>query len=92
MGKHTDSRIYIRVSQEDAEYESLKSEGYFRAKQTRGYWVCGNNQDRSNARSIGFSGEWLTISQLAQKHPDWLDKDEELSDFVEEAVYLVNEQ
>ena len=38
------------------------------------------------------SGEWLTISQLAQKHPDWLDKDEELSDFVEEAVYLVNEQ
>ena len=38
------------------------------------------------------SGEWLTISQLAQKHPDWLDKDEELSDFVEKAVYLVNEQ
>ena len=54
--------------------------------------ICSLRINRSNARSIGFSGEWLTISQLAQKHPDWLDKDEELSDFVEKAVYLVNEQ
>ena len=46
----------------------------------------------SNAKSISFSGEWFTISQLAQKHPDWLDKDEGLSDFAEKAVYIVNEQ
>ena len=35
--------------------------------------ICSLRINRSNARSIGFSGEWLTISQLAQKHPDWLD-------------------
>ena len=46
----------------------------------------------SNARSLSLSGEWLTISQLAQKHPDWLAKDEELSDFADKGVYLVNEQ
>ena len=46
-GKHTNSRIHIRVSREDAEYESLNSEGYISAKQTRGYWVCGKNPDGS---------------------------------------------
>lgn len=45
--EHTNSRIYIRVSKEDAEYEYLKTEEYFIANKTRGYWVSGKNQDGS---------------------------------------------
>ena len=40
--EHTHSRIYIRVSQEDAEYESLQSDDYFLVNQTRGFWVSRN--------------------------------------------------
>lgn len=35
-------------------------------------------------------GKWVTISQLAQKHADWLTKDEQLSDFVQKDLYRVN--
>ena len=58
------------------------------------FLICSSSSYRNNTKSHGLNGngEWLTISQLAQKHPDWLDKDEYLSDFVEQAVYIVNEQ
>ena len=37
-------------------------------------------------------GEWLTINQIASKHSDWMVKDEELSQFMEQSVYIVNDQ
>lgn len=55
-------------------------------------FICSLTEYKNNTKSYGLNGEWLTISQLAQKHPDWLDKEEYISDFVEEAVYTVSDR
>lgn len=58
-----------------------------------GFQIIGSLRiNSSSARSRFLVGEWLTISELASRHSEWLVKDEELSRLIEQEVYIVSAQ